>query len=188
MSTSMNALEVLQNRVSCPQLQAPAPSGEVLANIKQAAMRAADHGLMRPWRFLVIENDSLDRLGELFVKAKEATAVAMPDALRQRVIEKPKRAPMIMVAIANCQPNPKVPEVEQLISAGCAVQNMLNAAFAQQVGAMWRTGEMAYSQIVREGLGLSDNEQIVGFLYLGTRKTELKPLPELDTEQFFSSW
>ena len=95
---------------------------------------------------------------------------------------------MIVVAIACCEENPTVPEVEQLISAGCAVQNILNAAHAQGIGAMWRTGEFAYDDVVKKGLGLLSREQIVGFLYLGTVKGNLKPVPALATEQYFSSW
>ena len=154
----MNALEVLHNRVSVPSLQAPAPSGQVLANIQRAAMRAADHRLLRPWRFLVIEGEGLDRLGQLFVAAKTPAGETLPAEEQEKWAGKPLRAPMIVVAIACCQDDPKVPEVEQLISAGCAVQNMLNAAHAQEVGAMWRTGGFAYDPMVKEGLGLTENE------------------------------
>ena len=184
----MNALEVLHNRVSVPMLEAPAPAGQVLANIQQSAMRAADHRLLRPWRFLVVEGEGLDRLGQLFVEAKTPPGETLEEREQARWASKPHRAPMVMVAIANVQDNPKVPEVEQVISAGCAVQNMLNAAYAQGVGAMWRTGGFAYDPVVKEGLGLAANEQIVGFLYLGTPKGELKPVPELNPDQYFTSW
>ncbi len=185
---SMIALNALHNRVSSPGLQAPAPSGDVLLNIQKAALRAADHKMLRPWRFLMIQGERLTELGELFVKAKECAGQSLDEPARGIIASKPKRAPMILVAVAACRQNPKVPEVEQLLSTGCAVQNMLNAAYAQGVGAMWRTGEFAYSPVVHEGLGLRWNEKIVGFLYLGTPKNAFKPAPELPVEQFFSVW
>ena len=184
----MNALDVLHNRVSIPLLEAPAPSGEVLANIQRAALRAADHRLLRPWRFLIIEGEGLDRLGQLFVAAKTQDEGELSAEAQEKWASKPRRAPMIVVAIANCQATDKVPQVEQVISAGNAVQNMLNAAFAQGVGAMWRTGGFAYHPAVKEGLGLAEQEQIVGFLYLGTPACKSKPVPVIPIEQFFTHW
>lgn len=185
----MDTLKALHNRVSVPALQAPAPQGDALYNIQKAALRAADHKILRPWRFLLIEgSEGLARLGQLFVRAKEAEGQPLDDLQSGIIAAKPLRAPMIVVAIAACRPNPKVPEVEQLISTGCAVQNMLNAAYAQGIGAMWRTGEFAYSRVVMEGLGLGADERIVGFLYLGTPKGDVKPPPEMSVEQFFVRW
>lgn len=184
----MNALDALHNRISTPLLAAPAPGGAVLKNIQRAALRAADHRLLRPWRFLVIEGDSLDQLGQLFVAAKTPPGGELSDEEQARLAAAPRRAPMIVVAIADCRDTDKVPRVEQVISAGCAVQNMLNAAFAQNVGAIWRTGDFAYHPVVRKGLGLSDREQIIGFLYLGAPAGKIKPVPTLPIEQFFSHW
>lgn len=164
----MEALEALHWRVSAPRVTEPAPDAGQREAIYRAALRAADHGLLRPWRFLVVEGEGLDRLGELSVRAAEADNPALSEPERQALRAKPRRAPLILVAIAACREHPKVPEVEQLLSTGAAVQNMLNAAFAQGLGAFWRTGWMAYHPVVARGLGLTEDERIVGFLYLGT--------------------
>ena len=184
----MNALEVLHNRVSIASLEAPAPSGEVLANIQQAALRAADHRLLRPWRYLVIEGEGLSKLGALLAESKEADEGPLSAEDREKWVSKPHRAPMVIVAIATIEDNPKVPEVEQLLSAGAGVQNMLNAAYAQGVGAIWRTGGFAYHPVVKAGLGLVENEQIIGFLYLGTPKGKLREAPVVDSAHYFTSW
>ncbi|MEK9823587.1 MAG: nitroreductase family protein, partial [Gammaproteobacteria bacterium] len=84
--------------------------------------------------------------------------------------------------------HPKVPEVEQVLSAGAVAQNMLIAAHALGLGAMWRTGSMAYDAIVNEGLGLAANEQVVGYLYLGEIDGRQKPLPSLDVEAYVQHW
>lgn len=184
----MHALDVLHQRVSSPKLTEPAPSDTQRDAIYRAALRAADHGLMQPWRFLVVEGEGLDRLGDLFVQAALKDAPDTPEPDQQSLRAKPRRAPLILVAIAACRQNPKVPHVEQLISAGAAVQNMLNAAFAQGVGAFWRTGAMTYHPVVKEGLGVGELEQIVGFLYLGTPAKSPQPPKPVNPETFFRPW
>lgn len=184
----MDALEALQNRVSSSRLVAPAPAGEPLQAIFRAALRAADHGNLRPWRFLVVEGDDRKALGELYEQAALADTPDLDESQRQRFRAMPLRAPMVVVAVANCREHPKVPELEQVIATGAAVQNMINAAFAQGIGAYWRTGALAYHPRVAAGLGLESNEQIVGFVYLGTPEGTAKPVPELQVADFFSPW
>lgn len=182
------ALEVLIQRVSCAQLEAPAPDPEQLILIQKAALRAADHHQLRPWRFLVIEGEALKTLGKLFLQARLEDTPDLSPELQQRAQSLPLRAPMIVVAIANPVADPKVPELEQLLSAGAAVQNMLNAAFALGVGAIWRTGDLASDPHVCRGLGLADSESIIGFLYLGAPKGVLREAPALNCEDFFKTW
>ena len=80
------------------------------------------------------------------------------------------------------------PREEQLLSTGAGVQNMLNAAYALDIGAIWRTGDVAYNRKIAAGLGLKDNEEIVGFVYLGRVNTTPKPVPELAISDFVQSW
>ncbi|MFT7300622.1 MAG: nitroreductase [Porticoccus sp.] len=184
----MDALNALHDRVSSPRLTEPAPKGDILENIKKAAFRAADHGRMRPWRFLVLDGLGLIRLGDLLVKSAEANGEVLTDKGRERIVRLPNRAPMIIVAIASPRENAKVPEIEQIISTGAAAQNMINAAYAQGVGTIWRTGDAAYDSIVMKGLGLSDSERIVGFLYLGTAQGKVPEAPQIEPNEYFQSW
>lgn len=184
----MDALSALHSRVSCPRLIDPAPEGAVLENIQKAAFRAADHARMRPWRFLVIEGDSRLELGKLFFDAAKQQGEELTEKQCNRMASKPLRAPMVVVVIASIKENPKVPEIEQIISAGAAAQNMITAAYAQGVGAIWRTGDVAYDQFVMAGLGLSDTEKIVGFLYLGTVPIEGLKAPEMHVDDYFQNW
>ena len=184
----MDALRALHGRVSCPKLIDPAPSGEVLENIQKAAFRAADHARMRPWRFLIIDGEGRKQLGQLFIAAQEAQGETLTDKQKERIASKPLRAPMIIVVVVSPKENPKVPEVEQIISAGAAAQNMITAAFAQGVGAIWRTGDIAYNRTVMDGLALSENEKIVGFLYLGAMPVEGLEPPELVIDDHFQNW
>ncbi len=184
----MDAIAVLHNRRSEAALGDPAPEGRVLENIERAALTAADHATLTPWRFLRIRGEARRRLGELFVRAREATEGPLSSAEQERTRNRPLRAPLLIVVVARCRTNTKVPEVEQLISAGAAAQNMLNAAYAQGVGAIWRTGGFAYDQRVKDGLGLAADEHIVGFLYLGTVTAARPPRPERVPAAFFREW
>lgn len=184
----MDALDALHQRSSVPRLGDPLPSEEMLENIYKAAFRAADHAVLRPWRFLVIKGDSRERLGELFVQAGKARDAALDAATEAKLRSKPLRAPLILVCISSYKPHPKVPEIEQDLSAGAATQNMLTAAFAQGLGAMWRTGSLAYNPVVKDGLGLDENEKIIGFLYIGTIDGGTKQLCEADVASYFQDW
>ncbi len=184
----MKALEAIHSRISSPRLVDPAPSDSNLEQIFRAAFRAADHGLLRPWRFLTIQGESRSKLGELFVRASAKDNPDLTEAQLEKIRSKPLRAPMLIVTISSIQEHPKVPAFEQDLSAAAATQNMLIAAHAQDVGAMWRTGSMAYHPEVMAGLGLRDNEKIIGFLYLGTHDGPRKPIRDIDLDEFVQAW
>ncbi|MEL5305602.1 NAD(P)H nitroreductase [Serratia nevei] len=162
----MDALDLLLNRRSASRLAEPAPAGEVRQNIINAGLRAPDHGALQPWRFVMIENQGLERFSRLL------QAAAKQDQLDEAAIEKatkaPFRAPLIITVIAHCTEETKVPRWEQVVSAGCAVQAMQMAALAQGFNGIWRTGAWTEHALVREAFGCREQDEIVGFLYLGT--------------------
>lgn len=184
----MDALDALINRVSAPRLIEPAPTAEQREQLFRAALRAPDHGQLRPWRFLTIEGEARHALGELFA---EAIAGKYPDADEEALTKArnmPLRAPLLIVVIARTQEHPKVPAQEQVLAAGCAAHGILLAAYAQGIGAVWRTGELSHDRHVDAGLGLAANEQIVGYLYLGTPERELRTAPRLAVEDYVCAW
>ncbi|MFI8481196.1 nitroreductase [Pseudomonas sp. NPDC078700] len=184
----MDALDALINRVSVPRLSEPAPDAEQREVLFRAALRAPDHGQLRPWRFLTVEGDARQALGELFAEALMAgDAEPSPEALN-KARAMPLRAPLMVVVIASVKASPKVPAQEQIIAASCAAHGILLAAHAQGIGAVWRTGDMATNAHVAAGLGLSANEQVVAYLYLGTAERELRTPPTLNVEDFVSAW
>lgn len=184
----MEALDLLLNRVSVTRLADPAPTAEQLDLLLRAAVRAPDHGQLRPWRFLTVEGGARERLGELFA---EALRLRQPDAAKEALAKArkmPLRAPMLLIVIASVQPHPKVPASEQVLAAGCAAHGLLLAAHAQGLGAVWRTGEFSYDPHVLQGLGLGEGEQLLGFIYLGTPEGKPRTPPELDPGQFVNAW
>ncbi|VVM65127.1 Putative NAD(P)H nitroreductase YdjA [Pseudomonas fluorescens] len=183
----MEALDALLNRVSVPRLTEPAPNAAQREGLFQAALRAPDHGQLRPWRFLTIEGEGRAKLGELFAEALgnkgDATQAALDKARAM-----PLRAPLLIVVIARLQDHFKVPKSEQRLAAGCAAHGILIAAHAQGIGAVWRTGDMAFDAHVHQGLGLEANEELIGYLYLGTPLNEPRTAPVLDTADFVRAW
>ena len=183
----MDAIELLHNRVSCPALSEPAPSQEQLENIFKAALRAPDHGAIRPWRFLMVQGENRGLLGDLYLKAALSDDPELTSERQEKIRKMPLRAPMMLVVIAANQQHPKVPVIEQEVSAGCAAQNILHAAFAQGLGAMWRTGDMAYHPVVKSGLGVAEGETIIGYIYLGTA-AKVRKAPQHDINDYVSDW
>ncbi|QXI37152.1 NAD(P)H nitroreductase [Pseudomonas xantholysinigenes] len=183
----MEALDALLNRVSVPRLTEPAPNAAQREALFLAALRAPDHGQLRPWRFLTIEGQGREKLGELFAEAVQAKGDATQAAL-DKARAMPLRAPLLIVVIARLQEHFKVPQIEQRLAAGCAAHGILIAAHAQGIGAVWRTGDMAFDAHVHEGLGLEANEEVIGYLYVGTPLGEPRTAPVLETAQYVSAW
>jgi len=179
----MQAIELLHNRVSSPKLVGPAPNAEQLEVMYQAAARAPDHACLRPWRLLVLEGEQLEALGKVFAQVALAKNVDLSSQQQLKMAAKPLRAPMIVTVVASISEHPKVPEVEQLITAGCAAHAIQLAAFAQGLGAMWRSGSMMFDAHVKQSLGLATNESIVGFLYLG-QPTKIREVQSVDSSLF----
>lgn len=181
-------IELLLNRNSAAKLDAPAPNAFELAQIQQAALRAPDHGRIRPWRFLTVQGEARHKMGDLFVEAMLQDDPNTDQATLDKTRSNPLRAPLIIVAIANLQESDKAPGWEQMLSAGCAAHGILLACEALGYAGIWRTGPLAEHTHVTKGLGLKPNEKLIGFLYIGTRASNAKPLPDIEADDFWQDW
>jgi len=167
----MDAIEAILTRRTVPpaKMGPPGPDGAALRRILEAGAAAPDHGVLRPWRFLVVKGEGRARLGELFAAfvRRHVPDVAAAEIEKQRT--GPLRAPVIVVVAARVDPaHPKIPPLEQIASAAAAAQNMLLAAHALGFAAKWATGKQAHDAGVKAGLGLDPGDEIIGFLYLGS--------------------
>ncbi len=164
----MDVFEAINTRTSARNLVEPGPTDAQWAILLHAACRAPDHGRLRPWNFLIIRGEARRRLGEVMAQALRLGNPQLPPEALDRERSKPLRAPAILAVAATPKPHPTIPEVEQIVACGAAAQNILLAAHALGLGAMWRTGSCAYDAHVCGALGLRPGARIVGFLYLGT--------------------
>lgn len=184
----MDALDALTTRRSPAQFAEPAPDDETLAEILRTAMRAPDHGKLKPWRFIVLRGDARKRFGDVMAEAMKRREPEIPANMLERERAKPLRAPLIVVLAAAIKEDHKIPVIEQMLAAGAAAQNIMLAAHALGYGAAWKTGAPAYDDFVKETLGLAPSDAIVGFLYLGTPATMPAALPPADLSPFVRNW
>ncbi|NRA24800.1 MAG: nitroreductase [Oleispira sp.] len=186
--TLMDALTAITQRVSVAQLTGAEPSQVQIEKLYQAAFRAPDHGRLRPWRYLTLRDKGLIELGEVFAEAGLKKNPELNQDEIARLQRMPQRAPLMIVAIANIQEHVKIPALEQRLAVAAGVQNIITAAYAMGLGAMWRTGEMAYDSHVKASLGLGVGEEIIGFIYLGQANCKLKQAPVLTMGDFVQEW
>ena len=172
---SNQVIRTILDRVSSPKLTEPGPSNEQLEDILKCALRAPDHARLKPWKFWTLQDQALADLGHIFAKA---CLDANPDAPEDKVLKcqnMPLRAPLMIVATCEPTTTPKVPDYEQELAVGAAIQNMQIAISSLGLGSIWRTGEMAESARVKHAFGLSERGKIIGFVYIGTPEKPLAP-------------
>ncbi len=187
----MTTLEFLQSRASIPAkfLSEPAPTQEQLKQILTAAVSAPDHGVVRPWEFIVISGDARRKLGDLFAESARKREPDLSAEKIERQREKPMRSPMIVTVVANIsEKHPKAPRIEQILSAGAAAQQILLAANALGFGSIWLTGANAFDESIKAALGIAAKNQIIGFLYLGTSKIPKPGISRPDSADFTRHW
>jgi nitroreductase len=165
------------------RLQSPGPDAAQLHTILLSAAAAPDHGMLTPWRFVIVPDTARDQLADVFAASLlERDALAEPAQVAQ-AREKAHRAPLLMLAIARLQGgDPEVDAGERLISAGCAIQNMLLTAHALGFGAALTSGKALKSTVLRELFALAPGEQALCFISVGTAHSRKpgreRPAPE----------
>ena len=164
-----DALELLKTRRSfkAVELTGPAPSAADIDTLLTVASRVPDHGKLVPWRFIVFEGEARRAAGATIVAAFHAK---YPDAKpEQAEAERARlaRAPLVIAVVSRAAPHVKIPEWEQVLSAGAAAMNLVLAAHALGYGACWITEWYAYDRGVLEALGLLPHEKIAGFVHIG---------------------
>jgi hypothetical protein len=162
---SRDALALLATRRStkAPLLAEPGPDGAQIDALLTLAARVPDHGKLGPWRFIVLAGQGRERAGAAIADALGADAQS-PDFERARFL----RAPIVVAVVSTAAPHPKIPEWEQVLSAGAACFALVTAAHAMGFAGCWLTETPTYDPRARSALGLADHERVAGFVYLGT--------------------
>jgi nitroreductase len=168
-----DALELLPTRRSVKpvELSAPGPSAAEIDTLLTIASRVPDHGKLAPWRFIVFADEARMKAGEAIARAFVAK---YPDAKPDQVeFERTRlaRAPLVIAVVSRAAPHVKIPEWEQVLSAGAAAMNLVLAAHALGYAATWITEWYAYDRVALEALGLAPHEKIAGFVHIGRTAT-----------------
>lgn len=184
----MKALDLMLRRESALKLESPGPSADELEQMFASAVRAPDHGRLRPWHFVVIGQDRRAAFGAVMADSlrRRDSLASEPELQRER--DKAFRSPVIVVVAAQVKRGHKIPEIEQIASASAAAQTIMLAAPALGYGAVWKTGAPAYDPAVKTALGLQAEDDIIGFLYIGTRAGGSSPIPRPEAKDFVTIW
>jgi nitroreductase len=165
-------LSRLMQRRSVPPrwLGEPGPSDQEVENLLKIASRVPDHGKLVPWRFILIQGEGRQRLGEALAAAFQADN---PGVGAEKVAVERERfvqAPLVVAVVSRAVPHVKIPDWEQVLSAGAVCMNLLIGATALGYGASWLSGWAAFDRRVLDALGLKPDERIAGFVHIGTAK------------------
>ncbi|MEM9301529.1 MAG: nitroreductase [Pseudomonadota bacterium] len=184
-NTSGDLIDLLLSRRStlAREITEPGPDRAELETILTAAARVPDHGKLAPWRFLVFEGDAQAALGDAIATALGQEDETKTPVMLKRLREFPTHAPTFVVVASTPVPESRIPVWEQVLSAGAACQNLLNAAASLGFAAQWLTGPAAYSAGVHEYLELGEDDRIAGFFFIGSPAEKAlmeRSRPELD--------
>ena len=176
-------LDHMARRRSAPPLTmtSPGPDAAELETLLTLAARTPDHGKLAPWRFIVFEGDARARAGEIFA---EIFAAKNPGANADQLGVERKRfqhAPLVVGVISRAAPHGKIPEWEQVLSAGAVCMNLTHAANAAGFVTAWLSQWVSYDRDVLDRLGLAPHEKVAGFVHIGRRTgaVEDRPRPAL---------
>lgn len=171
----MDLFEAIHTRQSVSKVRPDPVPRAMIERLLAAAAQAPNHHKVRPWRFIVLEGAARERLGEAMGQALlRRNPAALPEAVAADRA-KPLRAPVLIAIGVDKASGPKVVEIENVCAAAAAAQNLLLAARALGLGAMWRTGDAAFDPGVKVALGLEPDQHLIGFIYVGYPVAEMPP-------------
>ena len=145
------------------------------------AARVPDHGKLAPWRFIVFEGAARERAGRIALGLRVEDKPDLDDVARTEELRRFARAPLVVAVVSRAAPHVKIPEWEQVLSAGAACMNLIVSARALGFSATWLTEWPAYDARFRAAIGLAEHEKIAGFIHIGKAAAiDDRPRPPLD--------
>lgn len=163
------------------QMREPGPDTNQIEELLRLASRVPDHGKLAPWRFIVYRGEERARIGAKLLELR----LAVEPNLSAELIEVEKarftRAPVVIAIVSKAAPHAKIPDWEQLMSAGALCLNTLFAANAIGYAANWLTEWFAYDERAYPLLGVKPGEKVAGFIHVGSTDFPVteRPRPEL---------
>ena len=185
-----DALELLTTRrsVAAINLVEPTPDQATLETILTIATRVPDHGKLAPWRFVLFSGKARDKAGELLAEIAQSKNGVTDEEMLQQERDRFRRAPLVIGVISCAAPHPKIPEWEQVLSAGAVCMNLLHAAHAHGFAAQWLTEWYAFDDEAAKVLGAKDGERFAGFIHIGTPADKPADRPRPVIGDLLSTW
>lgn len=183
MKTDITLIDYLSTRRSMPafQMREPGPSKEEIEDILRLASRVPDHGKLAPWRFIVYRGEERGRISRALAAIARADKPDLSEEMIKVEQTRFTRAPVVIAVVSRAAPHFKIPEWEQLMSAGAVCLNLLMAANAHGYVSNWLTEWMAFDERVYPMLGVKPGEKVAGFIHIGSTDFPVteRPRPEL---------
>ena len=181
------AFDFLATRRSRPakMFTGPVPGREALIEILTAALRVPDHGKLEPWRLVVVEKPAFARLADL----AEARAVELGGDAEKIAKGRGQYdlGQLAVVVISSPKASDKIPEIEQVLSAGALCLGIVNAATAAGWGACWLSGWPAHDAEFRaRAFGCEGAETVAGIVHIGTPSADAPDRPRPDVARLVS--
>ncbi len=186
----METMKTLLSRRSISKLKEPHPNADEMEKVYQAALRAPDHSWLRPWRFIEVVGEGRKKLGQAFINSTKKTE-ELDEERETKIAALPMRSPMVIVVISKINhEKPNVPRLEQIQSTAAAAQNILIALHDMGYGAYWRTGKYSTerNEHISAELSLDKDDEVLGYLYVGTPEVEASKIPQLENSDFVIHW
>ena len=173
----MDTFEAIKNRSSVGKVKADLLPREVIEKLLDAGNRAPNHFKVRPWRFVVLTGDGRNKLGDVMSASQHTRQPDLPQEALDKTRALPLRAPVVIAVGVDKPTEAKIPELENYAAASAACQNILLAAHALGLGAVWRTGEWSRDAMVKEFFGFAEDQHIAGIIYVGYPEVANEPAP-----------
>jgi nitroreductase len=183
----MEALEAILTRHSVNKVKPDPLEHATIQRLLLAAVQAPNHYHIRPWRFVVLTGKSRQALGEVMTQSLRKRTPDLSESAMEIERAKPLRAPVLIAVGVDKSDDPRVLEIENICAVAAAVENLLLAAHAEGLGAMWRTGPAARDPDVKEFLGLARDRELLGFIYIGYPDLQI-PLVERPSFEDRTVW
>ena len=176
------ALAYLSRRRSYPakSMVPPAPGEDEVMGLLALATRVPYHGKLEPWRFVLIDKPAMARLADLAEARARATGGDEERIAKGRGQYDTGIYAVAVIAVP--RPSEKVPEIEQLLSAGAVCLGLVNAAEAAGWAANWLSGWPAHDPVwAAEALGLVPGEKVAGIIHIASEGAPVpdRPRPDL---------
>ena len=178
----MDLFDAIHGRVSVGKMKQDEVSKVTIEKLLFAAVQAPNHYKVRPWRFVVLTGEAREKLGDVMAKSLKIEHPEYPPAAFEKEHSKPLRSPVLIAVGVDKPVEDKVIEVENICATAAAVENLLLAAYAEGLGAKWRTGSSATDSAVKQFLGFETDQHLIGFIYIGYAETvaESKKRPSFE--------
>jgi nitroreductase len=182
------AMLAQRRSIKVAHLAEPGPDAATLTAILQIGARVPDHGKLGPWRFIILEGDHRHAYGALVADLLAKRAPATDKAILAMEAERFARTPVVIAVVSTAAPHAKIPQWEQVLSAGAVCHNVMLAARGFGFGAVWLSEWPSYDGDALALLGLSGDEKLAGFIYLGTATQAPVERPRPDALTRIAQW